>query len=292
MSLEITGAYLAARCLLRLLRMGNHTAVLVSMVGLVGAAACTGEITGGPEEVLLHLEVRAPDHVSGTADLGEMHVRFESTATEALAGYVVFELDQGSVAYGLSVPDNDLWSDGPGLALRTSDVTLLREVTRALTEEMGTDADRLGFAEMLLVSTTSYLAEAPVGYPIPSQTRAIQPVAPTDGALYAQGNDGIQCVKRNQLKTASWGWPGYSTTRNLLVNENGQCLGKCGDCGFGIGQAWTLDCLEHDACIEDAARQGLRVIGQSPIDYYCGDEWQQAEDDFLLGWVWPFNCRG
>lgn len=263
---------------------------MVVMVGLVGAA-CSGEITGDIDAVSLRIDERGPNHMSGSAELGEFHVRFESTSTEQLVGHVLFEFDHGAVAYGLSVPDNDFWSDGQGIALRDGDVLLMRGLTDALAAEMGNDPDSLGFAEMLLASMTAYMSEAPVGYTIPSHTKPITSTA--DGTvLYSLNDDGIRCAKRYSWYWASWSWAGYSATQPVQVNENGSCIGKCGDCGFGIGQSWTLDCLEHDWCIRDAASKNLPVVGESPFDSYCGDEWQEAEDDFLLGWVWPFNCRG
>ncbi len=235
----------------------------------------------------MRIETRLPDHVSGSASLGDSSVRFESTSSGPLAGQVTYQFDQGSITYGVSDANNQFWSDGHGTALGVGDVALMHELTAALAVEMGTDPDRLGFAEMFLASTTNYLAEAPTSYPIPTRTKPLKSMNPS-----VLGNDGIRCVKKGTYRTASWSWSGYSTTQSVLVNKDGHCIGKCGDCGFGMGQSWTVDCLEHDSCIADAASKGLPVIGQSPYDAYCGNEWQEADDDFTLGWLWPYSCNG
>lgn len=264
----------------------------VAIVGLVGAA-CSGEIVGEPE-MLVQIDERSPVHVSGIAALGADVVRFEAVSNGTTTGHVILELDHGSVAYGISVDDNDYWSDGNGLTLQTDDVELMRRLTIALTDELNVATDEPAMVDVLLVSSTAYLSQAPVGFAIPSRSRPL--TAPTgdvgDGAIYSTVDDRIVCVKRDQWVQASWDWPDSRTDRTLKVNDGGSCLGKCGDCGFGMGQSWTLDCLEHDACIQDAARKGLPVIGQSPWDYYCGDEWLEAENDFLYGWLWPYRCNG
>jgi hypothetical protein len=272
--------------------MGKHIVAIVGLLGVAGAG-CTGEIRGEAEELSVQIEQRSADHVVGTAQLGELGVRFESVSEGTTAGHIIFDLDHGSVAYGVSLDDNEYWSDGQGIALREGDVVLMQQLAAALTEAMADDADDLGFAEMLLVNGVTYLSQAPVGWQIPSRSRALpQPgVSPTD-TLWSTADDGIKCVKKYSWYSASWDWPDYYESKVVQVNEGGHCLGKCGDCGFGFGQSWTLDCLEHDSCIKDAASMGLPVVGEVPWDYYCGDEWQEAENDFLYGWMWPFKCNG
>lgn len=58
-----------------------------------------------------------------------------------------------------------------------------------------------------------------------------------------------------------------------------QCLGRCGPgCGLTAGAGvYALDCTEHDQC--------CRIHGGcvNPFDASCGDEWQEAADDFIFG---------
>ena len=52
----------------------------------------------------------------------------------------------------------------------------------------------------------------------------------------------------------------------------GRCGGGCGAFGWGVG-AWQKDCLDHDRC--------NRAHGQQFEG--CGDEWNEAADDYLNG---------
>lgn len=64
--------------------------------------------------------------------------------------------------------------------------------------------------------------------------------------------------------------------------DSDDCLGRCGPgCGLWGGGVYSYDCGEHDRC--------GRVHGGSvnPWDSECGDEYWEADDDFL--WGWP-NC--
>jgi hypothetical protein len=70
---------------------------------------------------------------------------------------------------------------------------------------------------------------------------------------------------------------GCSRTKN--------CAGRCGPgCGLTGGGPYTKDCLEHDHCV--AHDSAAACCANDPK---CGDEFFEAEDDFLFA---VFNCRG
>jgi hypothetical protein len=55
-------------------------------------------------------------------------------------------------------------------------------------------------------------------------------------------------------------------------------MGRCGiDCGWGAASAWTQDCLDHDACSYQQKAKNQRR------DLDCGDEFDQAADDWIMG---------
>jgi len=62
--------------------------------------------------------------------------------------------------------------------------------------------------------------------------------------------------------------------------SSSECMGECGSGCNGLN-IYTYDCGDHDRC--------GRVHGGStnPWDAECGDEYFEADDDFL--WGWP-NC--
>lgn len=74
--------------------------------------------------------------------------------------------------------------------------------------------------------------------------------------------------------------------------QTGPCAYKCrGRCGRGCGSsnrlgAYTRDCAEHDRC---AGHDGGRSWGVWGNDRSCGDEWDEARDDFINA---RNSCRG
>ena len=71
-------------------------------------------------------------------------------------------------------------------------------------------------------------------------------------------------------------------------SRNKGCVGRCGP-GCGLlngpgGGSYTKDCLEHDHCVAHDSAAACCVN-----DPKCGDEFGEAEDDFLFA---VFNCNG
>lgn len=64
----------------------------------------------------------------------------------------------------------------------------------------------------------------------------------------------------------------------------GECQGRCGgSCGTDGAGVYTWDCADHDRC--------CRIHGGcfNPLSFACGDEYEEAADDFLFG---TSNCTG
>ncbi|MEM9991097.1 MAG: hypothetical protein AAF738_04995 [Bacteroidota bacterium] len=98
------------------------------------------------------------------------------------------------------------------------------------------------------------------------------------------GDDGVQCIRKNQQYTLSYtNASGAVTTVNRTAGYNGggsyKCMGRCGgSCGrWWIPSSWTLDCFEHDECSLQLNASG------GPSDSNCGDEWWEAADDWSFG---------
>jgi hypothetical protein len=103
-------------------------------------------------------------------------------------------------------------------------------------------------------------------------------------------NEGITCIKKGSTVTAQWNTQASAyVAENIVVGVNWPngygCMGRCGaDCGWGAPSSWTKDCLDHDACSYRNNASG----GAS--DPNCGDEYNEAADDWLNG-VW-WGCNG
>jgi hypothetical protein len=68
-------------------------------------------------------------------------------------------------------------------------------------------------------------------------------------------------------------------------NRNSGCPGRCGaGCGLNGFGVYSKDCLDHDYCV---GHDGASACCEG--DAKCGDEFTEAEDDYLFG---TFNCNG
>lgn len=92
-------------------------------------------------------------------------------------------------------------------------------------------------------------------------------------------NAGLHCWRSeaHDYCTGPGSHHGYLTTAHQdfgcgSTSCYGRCGGGCGAFGWGVG-AWQKDCLDHDRC--------NRVHGQQFEG--CGDEWNEAADDYLNG---------
>jgi len=119
------------------------------------------------------------------------------------------------------------------------------------------------------------------------------------------GGDGTTYL-RGSCKTCGCALGTYSTQHDACVVATGKghcyssysvqggcsrtkgCVGRCGP-GCGLlngpgGGSYTKDCLEHDHCV--AHDSAAACCADDPK---CGDEFIEAEDDFLFA---AFNCNG
>lgn len=109
--------------------------------------------------------------------------------------------------------------------------------------------------------------------------------------LSAGENEGITCITKGSTVTAVYdkGTNGTVVRTTIKVGSSyktGSCMGRCGaGCGWGAPSAWTKDCLDHDICIVDQ-----NGVNGGATDTNCGDEFNQAADDYSLGVL--RGCRG
>lgn len=76
---------------------------------------------------------------------------------------------------------------------------------------------------------------------------------------------------------------------NPINNGNYDCLGRCGPgCGTWACSNWGRDCLKHDVCGYYFNAEG------GAADDHCGDEFDQAQNDWGHCCVWPCarKCKG
>jgi hypothetical protein len=195
--------------------------------------------------------------------------------------------------------------DGRGAKLEADDVAVLGSfypmLEKALYESLqGQERNpTLPRAQDALFRVATMYSEAPVGAVIgqrtlttpketpaaPESRRSLVPShasAPTAAhageACQVDGGSGVTplsnpCSALRYRDTYHDANHCYWSTNEAYGENQSSCQGRCGaGCGlFGSGTgAWTVDCHDHDMC-------------ETYHDADCGDEWNEAADDYLLG---------
>jgi len=178
--------------------------------------------------------------------------------------------------------------DGYGVKLNNEEKYVLSDfagsLADAISDRSGNSGDVMSFylVEKTLVTVISLLGEAPQNHAIENIKYANE-IGTTSEERYLF-DDGVTCIKIGSRYTITYDEGGNGRVHAYMspvVEQESLCRGRCGPlCNAWIGGwVWTLDCLEHDFCVQD--------IGSSigPNDANCWDEFWNAADDYMFaGW--------
>ena len=213
-------------------------------------------------------------------ELRNGRVSYRATADDA--GTIVTELDiNGKVFTVVMNQDAGLQEiNGYGAVLTDQDKQALQEAQDLIEAQIETDSNDP--KERALVAVASYIAAAPEGY--------VHENRKFNSSLGLR-DEGVRCIKKGSTVRAEWNTQSSSYKyQDIRVGSNYPnnygCMGRCGaDCGsWWVASSWTKDCLDHDVCSYKNNASG----GSS--DPNCGDEYNEAADDWLWG-VWA-GCGG
>jgi hypothetical protein len=183
----------------------------------------------------------------------------------ALADFIEFKFDGRLRLFAIDSQEQSLTQDEQDAIKLTLDEMRMNPGTDVQTQDSRT----------LIMRVLDYLAQAPPGHVL--KARRFK-------------SKGIRCIKKDDSVRAEWtthdNQPVYET---IIVGESRPhrygCMGRCGvDCGWGAPSAWTQDCLDHDACSYQKQSKSKRH------DLDCGDEFDQAADDWIAGTL--VGCDG
>jgi hypothetical protein len=270
----------------------------------------------------LQIEHDSKDRVTGGFARGASTVAFEGHRGNAVSASVSIVVNGKRVTASRDLKSGTGTWSGAGATLLPEDRDVLVALVKALDQrwlEPTRDTQgTLGGHRDLVLRVTMLLAEAPLGLRLDPQgvprpgertldrTIEMTGVAPAEESCLADviatteaGSDErrdavILCQQSNEDGILYFG--SCATAGRTICHDadshcflcetissgpgSSGCLGECGpDCdGLNI---YTYDCGDHDRC--------GRVHGGSlnPWDAECGDEYWEADDDFL--WGWP-NC--
>ena len=305
----------------RSLLAGMAIAVLImAPTSAVGAAEDAPAAAPVADE--LQITVDSGDVVTGSFARGAGIVTFEGHRTSAVSASAALVVNGKEVTASRDLKTGTATWSGAGATLKPDDhdvlVALVEALDRRWIEPTKDTEATLGGHRDLVLRMTMLLAEAPLGLRLDPQvaprpgertldrTFELTGVAPaeescladviatTDAGSTERRDALIQCQQSNEDgilyfancstggRTICHDADGHCFLCEIVSSGPGSsgCLGECGPGCDGLN-IFTYDCGDHDQC--------GRVHGGSlnPWDAECGDEYWEADDDFL--WGWP-NC--
>lgn len=265
------------------------------LLGLLMSGALAGCASSDPASS--SLAERTPVSASLQLSAGALFLEIESTATAPLAGDVAVYVEpvgdsvQRPLVFELryDYADGRVTSDGFGQQLDRQSLHTIGEAAERLARELGTDDPSLPLHEQMAFAALALLADSG-GMPLGPSTFVLRdnPDAVGDKSLQ---NDGVSCLSRGSSYLVSFDFGSTAVVDTPITADSRSCNGLCGpSCTRLTPYAmWTLDCLEHDSC---CSAIGDGTTCWTPLGE-CGDEYTQAETDFLRGFD-PFrrHCGG
>ncbi len=276
---------------------------ITAALAVLGFVACGTQGASDPNAALATVPALAAAYPQQNITNGALSID-EYTSGASLRG--VYGSEAGAVSFAASENDGGVISvavtvngktltgtidhagqtltmDGAGAVLSAEEKAGLAAAVESmmsyLEETFQTDpgALELGFASLI-----GYWSTAPEGYAFDSR------VVTADAEVAARGassNEGIRCIKKGNTVQAVYDDSRGNHYENVRVGSKPRsgygCMGRCGpDCGrWWIPSSWTKDCMDHDQCSHKNNSSG----GSS--DSNCGDEFNEAADDWSLGVV-------
>lgn len=224
-------------------------------------------------------------------------IHFEARTPESERAELIFTINGKTLNYEAltSSDEHDGWYRvNADITLERADTTLAREALDGLIELLGEDITAMSLHEASVPKMASFLAGQAVGKLVPSLGRSEYATARADTAVIDKvlEDDPTTCIKKNAKVTANYdkGKTGTAYAVSVVVGANWgtsacgsgnyACMGRCGSGCSGFGGAWTVDCLDHDACSHDLCAAG----GSSDVN--CGEEYSQAQSEIFA------SCSG
>lgn len=257
--------------------------LLVTFLGLF--LACT---SNSEEEDIIGLEIQNEDVFEGTILFEDHELSYSSRAASELEFNISIIIDAKVLNAQIDFSQEKIDFNGYNAVLSEEQ----KEVLLAAGSEIATyifekREEEVTMGEYSLLSMINYLAQSPENYVYSARV-----VLGSEGANLnlKSRNEGVSCIRKNSTVNAEYDDSRGSHSDRVVVGSTArkgyECMGRCGGgCGrWWIPSAWTKDCMDHDQCSNVNNSSG----GSS--DANCGDEFNEAADDYVFGVV--RGCSG
>jgi hypothetical protein len=233
----------------------------------------------------LLVERRTDEAITGRVLSEGRALEFAATSSDVWVGDV--QLRAGSLTYDFHYDyvTEQVTVDGHGLGFDRPTAQLLSDAVQLIQDYFGADNPELSFHEqMLFAAVVTWQGSG--GMPVEQRTFVLEP----DETNKSLGNDGVTCIQSGQSYLVSFDYADTTVIDRPVTAAESDCNGSCGPSCSQLQpwRMWTLDCLEHDECCRDTGDS----LCWTPLGD-CGDEYADAEADFLRGFS-PFkrHCGG
>ncbi|MEM6299247.1 MAG: hypothetical protein AAF740_11230 [Bacteroidota bacterium] len=232
------------------------------------------------------IEIYKPSHIEGEFAVNgtKIHYRAKADPNDLTEVQLAFQVGDKNIESIINYNTEYLLLDGHDQVLTQDEkdglIAAALEVGDYINQAANAEEANVLHPEYALVRMMQYLGNAPTNHVFKKLE-----FAGLDAPEARHGNEGITCVKKGRTVRAEYdkGTNGQRYNEAVRVNSKPRsgygCMGRCGaDCGrWWIPSSWTKDCMDHDQC-----SNVFRASGGSG-DSNCGDEFNEAADDWALG---------
>jgi hypothetical protein len=245
---------------------------------------------GCAAEERLDVAYHGEDGMSGSYVYEGIQVDYEVRSADENRSQVKVLVDENPLELDIDMASESLVMDGYGVILTEEQKQALKLLVANLSQYFAQRNGEFTMHDYAMIRIIDYWSDAPAGFEfgrvVYGPMDAVQ-----DGLLRGiSANEGITCIRKGTWVTAKYDDSKGDHSESVLVGSTAragyECMGRCGaGCGSSsIPSSWCKDCLDHDQCSHKNNSSG----GSS--DKNCGDEYNEAADDWMFGVV--RGCNG
>lgn len=262
------------------------TKTILAVLTILFFSQCSNDnFLEDPVADTIGLETYSKDKLSGSTEYNGTALSYLANKKEGSVYNVQIALGNHLLEATIDYSSEELNLNGHNAVLSQDEKDALLNAGRDIFSYVNKTEGEVNYAEYSLVRVMEYLSKAPTNFTYVNRT--IAPVnSVTNGRL---GNEGVTCIRKNTTVTAEYDDSRGRRADRVRVGSRARsgygCMGRCGgDCGWGAPSAWTKDCMDHDQC------SNVNNASGGSGDPNCGDEWNEAADDWIFGVI--RGCRG
>ncbi|MCX7679769.1 MAG: hypothetical protein N2316_11210 [Spirochaetes bacterium] len=223
--------------------------------------------------------------IKGVYQYDDVRISFDVTSPNGESdeqSVVLLTVNDKNLEFEIDMSNESFLMDGYGAVLTDDEKDALKLLAGNIIQYLAQRGGELTVHEYAIVRILEYWAESPGNYAIGRREYG-QPNFQNPIRLGISANEGITCIRKGTWVTAKYDDSKGDHSESVLVGSTArpgyECMGRCGaGCGSSlVPSSWCKDCLDHDQCSHKNYSSG----GAS--DSNCGDEYNEAADDWMFG---------